>query len=272
MTQKFTTCHTEERRQGSGSDSSHCNLGLMYTHKLHPKPHPIPAVTKSSKSHRLQSLEYEQTVEQRKRRQGAAKWPCDVEMAQALCAQRQRSREPHVQAPGSMQMVRSSARPGQWMGPPRSFQSSMSTNSFFHSLNARYPPAPFPNHYPPRCESEYSAECASLFHSTIAESSEGEMSDNTTNRFGDSESSQSFQSISDSDSSLSLDEEDQVDSHEDERGLVWAEAALGPTAAGRPLQQLPPPEPSACRIKASRALKKKIRRFQPASLKVMTLV
>ncbi|XP_038593965.1 dapper homolog 2 [Micropterus salmoides] len=272
MTQKFTTCHTEERRQGSGSDSSHCNLGLMYTHKLHPKPHPIPAVTKSSKSHRLQSLEYEQPVEQRKRRQGAAKWPCDVEMAQALCAQRQRSKEPHVQAPGSMQMVRSSARPGQWMGPPRSFQSSMSTNSFFHSLNARYPPAPFPNHYPPRCESEYSAECASLFHSTIAESSEGEMSDNTTNRFGDSESSQSFQSISDSDSSLSLDEEDQVESHEDERGLVWAEAALGPTAAGRPLQQLPPPEPSACRIKASRALKKKIRRFQPASLKVMTLV
>lgn len=98
------------------------------------------------------------------------------------------------------------------------------------------------------------------------------MSDNTTNRFGDSESSQSFQSLSDSDSSLSLDEEDQVDSLGEERGLVWAEAALGPTAAGQPLQQLPRPEPSACRIKASRALKKKIRRFQPASLKVMTLV
>ncbi|XP_070772433.1 dapper homolog 2 [Enoplosus armatus] len=273
VTQKFTSCHTEERRQGSGSDSSHCSPGLLYTHKVHPKPHPIPAVTKSSKSRRLQSLEYEQPIEERKRRQGAAKWPSDVEMFQASCAQRQRSREPHVQAPGNMQMVRSmSARPGQWIGHPRSFQSSMSTNSFFHNLNARYPPAPLHNHYPPRCESEYSAECASLFHSTIAESSEGEMSDNTTNRFGDSESSQSFQSISDSDSSLSLDEEDQVDNHEDERGLVWAEAALGPTAAGRPLQQLPRPEPSACRIKASRALKKKIRRFQPASLKVMTLV
>ncbi|XP_078101134.1 dapper homolog 2 [Sander vitreus] len=274
VTQKCTTCHTEERRQGSGSDSSHCSPGLMYTHKAHPKPHPIPVVTKSSKSSRLQCLEYEQPVEHRKRREGAAKWPSDVEMFQVSCAQRQRSKERHVQAPGSMQMVRSmSAKSGQWIGPPRSFQSSTSSNSFFQNLNARYPPAAshMSSNYPPRCESEYSAECASLFHSTIAESSEGEMSDNTTNRFGDSESSQSFQSFSDSDSSLSLDEEDQVDSQE-ERGLVWAQAALGPTAAGQPLQQLPRPEPSACRIKASRALKKKIRRFQPASLKVMTLV
>lgn len=273
VTQKCTTCSTEERRHGSGSDSSHSSPGLMYTHKVHPKPHPIPAITKSSKSRRPQSLDYEQPVEQRKRRQGAAKWPSDVEMFQVSCAQRHRSKGP--QALGSMHMVRGvSAKSGQWIGPPRSFQSSMSSNSFLHNLNARYPPAPFhmSSHYPPRCESEYSAECASLFHSTIAESSEGEMSDNTTNRFGDSESSQSFQSFSDSDSSLSLDEDDQVDSQGEDRGLVWAEAALGPTAAGLPLQQLPRPEPSACRIKASRALKKKIRRFQPASLKVMTLV
>ncbi|XP_029376996.1 dapper homolog 2 [Echeneis naucrates] len=275
VTQKLTTCHTEEHRQGSGSDSSHCSPGVMYPHKVHPKSHPIPAATKSGKSRRPQCVEYEQPVEQRKKRQGAAKWPSNAEMFQASCAQHQRSKESRALAPGSMQMVRSmSAKPGQWIGPPRPFQSSMSSNSFLHTLNARYPPAPFQlsSHYPPRCESEYSAECASLFHSTIAESSEGEMSDNTTNRFGDSESSQSFHSFSDSDSSLSLDEEDQLDSHEEEGGLVWAEAALGPTAAGRPLQQLPRPEPSACRIKASRALKKKIRRFQPASLKVMTLV
>ncbi|KAM3605990.1 uncharacterized protein V6R79_008682 [Siganus canaliculatus] len=273
--QKCTTCHTEERRQGSGSDSSHCGPGPMYTHKVHPKPHPLPAVSKSSKNRRAQIPEYEQPVEQRKRRQGAAKWPSDVEMFQTSCIQRQRSKDPHALAPGNMHMVRSvSSKPGQWIGPPRSFQTSMSSNSFFHHLNARYPPAPFhvSSQYPPRCESEYSAECASLFHSTIAESSEGEMSDNTTNRFGDSESSQSFQSFSDSDSSLSLDEEDQVDSQGEDRGMVWAEAALGPTAAGLALQQLPRPEPSACRIKASRALKKKIRRFQPASLKVMTLV
>lgn len=273
VTQKCTTCYTEERRQGSGSDSSHSSPGLMYSNKAQLKPHLVPAVSKSSKSRRLQSLEYEQPVEQRKRRQGTAKWPSDVEMFQASCAQRHRSKGP--QAPGGMHMVRSvSAKSGQWMGAPRCFQASMSSHSFLHNLNARYPPAPFhvSSHYPPRCESEYSAECASLFHSTIAESSEGEMSDNTTNRFGDSESSQSFQSFSDSDSSLSLDEEDQVDSQGEDRSLVWAEAALGPTAAGLPLQQLPRPEPSACRIKASRALKKKIRRFQPASLKVMTLV
>lgn len=266
VTQKGTTCYTEERRQGSGSDSSHSSPGVMYTHKVQPKPHPIPAV--KSKSRKPQSLDYEQPVEQRKRRQGAAKWPSDVEMFQASCAQYQKSK-----VSGSIHVARSaSSRSGQWMGPPHAFQSSMSSNSFLHILNARYPPAPFhmSSHYPPRCESEYSAECASLFHSTIAESSEGEMSDNTTNRFGDSESSQSLLFFSDSDSSLSLEEEDQVDSQEEDRGLVWAETTLEPMATE--LQQLPRSEPSACRIKASRALKKKIRRFQPASLKVMTLV
>ncbi|XP_003441263.1 dapper homolog 2 [Oreochromis niloticus] len=275
-TQKNPTCQTEGYRQGSGSDSSLYSPGLMSAHKTYPKSHPSHAVTKSSKSPRLQSLEYEHPVEQRKKRQMTAKWPSDADMFQASCGQRLRLKDPHALAPGSMQMVQSmSAKPGQWIRPARPFQSSVSSSSFLHSLNAKYPPAPFhvTSHYPPRCESEYSAECASLFHSTIAESSEGEMSDNTTNRFGDSESSQSFQSFSDSDSSLSLYEGEQADSHEEEGSMVWAEAALGPTAAGRPLKQLPPrPEPAACRIKASRALKKKIRRFQPASLKVMTLV
>nr|XP_057914496.1 dapper homolog 2 [Doryrhamphus excisus] len=265
--QKYASCPTEEHKQGSGSDSSQCGPGLMYTHKVQSKPHPLPSATKSSKSRRSQCGEYDQPPEQRKKRHG--------EKLQALCAQRLRSKDLHSHAPGGMHLVRSmSARSGQWMGPPRSFMTSISANSFHTSLNARYPPAPYgiSSHYPPRCESEYSAECMSLFHSTIAASSDGEMSDNTTNRFGDSESSQSFQSFSDSDSSLSLDEGDQLDSLEEEGDLVWAEASLGPTAAGRTLQQLPRPEPSACRIKASRALKKKIRRFQPASLKVMTLV
>lgn len=187
------------------------------------------------------------------------------------------SKEQHGRALENMQMVWNfGAKQGQWLGPSHPFHFSVSSNSFLQSLNARYPPAPYhmTTRYPPRCESEYSAECASLFHSTIAESSEGEMSDNTTNRFGDSESSQSSQSYSDSDSNSSLDDGDQAGTNEEEEGgMVWAEAALGPTAAGRTLRQLPPPpEPSACRIKASRALKKKIRRFQPASLKVMTLV
>eukprot|EP00066_Takifugu_rubripes_P002086 XP_003963752.2 PREDICTED: dapper homolog 2-like [Takifugu rubripes] len=266
VTKKFTTCYAEEQTQGSGSESSHSSPGLMYTHKVPPKTHPTPVVTKSSKNRRILSLDYEQPLEQRKKKQGSS----DVEMFHLSCSQHYRSKGP--QAQGSMQMVHMNDRSGQWMGPPGSFQTPVSPHSFLHNLNARYPPSPFhmSRHYPPRCESEYSAECASLFHSTIAESSEGEMSDNTTNRFGDSESSQSFLSFSDSDSSLSLDEDYQVDNQGEERNLVWAEDSLGPTAAG--LQQLPRPEPSACRIKASRALKKKIRRFQPASLKVMTLV
>uniref|UniRef100_UPI0037E72625 dapper homolog 2 n=1 Tax=Semicossyphus pulcher TaxID=241346 RepID=UPI0037E72625 len=253
VNQKYSGCHSEELRPGSGSDSSPCSPGLPYTHKVHGKHHPIP-VAKSTRVHSIHSPEYEPSFDQRKRRQG--------ELIHTSCVPRQRSRESQVQVP-------SSARPGQWTGPSHSLQSSKSSTSFLRSLNSRYPPAPFQisSLYPTRCESEYSAECASLFHSTIAGSSEGELSDNTTNRFGDSESSQSFQSSSDSDSSLSLDQEDQEDQEECLQGhRCWAEAGLGP------LQQPPPLESSACRIKASRALKKKIRRFQPASLKVMTLV
>ncbi|XP_007579312.1 dapper homolog 2 isoform X2 [Poecilia formosa] len=268
VSEKGSAWQTHEHRQRSSSESSLYGPGVRITQKGHPKPHPVPASSKLSKNRRPQSMEYEHPVEQRRRRQATPKWQSDVDIYQAPFLQHQRSKE-------SMQMVRS-LKPGQWIGPSHPFHFSMSSNSFLQSLNARYPPAPFhmTSLYPPRCESEYSAECASLFHSTIAESSEGEMSDNTTNRFGDSESSQSSQSFSDSDSSLSLDEEEQVEINEAaEGGMVWAEAALGPTAAGQPLRQLPPrPEPTACRIKASRALKKKIRRFQPASLKVMTLV
>ncbi|NWY01080.1 DACT2 protein, partial [Nothoprocta ornata] len=119
--------------------------------------------------------------------------------------------------------------------------------------------------------SEYSAECASLFHSTIAETSEGEVSDFTANRFGDSESSESdldgSSSSSSSSSSLALDYDEG-----DENELIWPEASVRQSgsiqASSRPL----PPVPKICRIKASKALKKKIRRFQPASLKVMTMV
>ncbi|NXW84390.1 DACT2 protein, partial [Alopecoenas beccarii] len=115
--------------------------------------------------------------------------------------------------------------------------------------------------------SEYSAECASLFHSTIAETSEGEVSDFTTNRFGDSESSDSDSDGSSNSSSLALDYDEG-----DESDLIWPEGSvrqLGTVqASSKPLL----PVPKICRIKASKALKKKIRRFQPASLKVMTMV
>ncbi|KAM9365178.1 dapper homolog 2 isoform 2-T3 [Pholidichthys leucotaenia] len=276
VTQKFTTYHTIEQKHGSGSDSSLYSPGLNSI-TVQSKMHPIPTVGKFSRSHGAQSLEYDQTVEQRKRRQMTVKWPSDMNTFQSQNAQCQRSKDCCALAPGSMQMVRStSAKSGQWITLAQPFQSTVSSNSYLHSLNARYPPAPFhvPSNYPPRCESEYSAECASLFHSTIAESSEGEMSDNTTNRFGDSESSQSFQSLSDTDSCMSLDEGGQVDCHGEEGELMWADTTpRHTTIVGWSVKQLPQrPEPSACRIKASRALKKKIRRFQPASLKVMTLV
>ncbi|XP_038671926.1 dapper homolog 2 isoform X2 [Scyliorhinus canicula] len=98
-------------------------------------------------------------------------------------------------------------------------------------------------------QSEYSAECASLFHSTVAESSGDEHSDHTANRFGDSESS----------GSEGCPNEEAADRHT----LGW------PPGSGR--QKLRSGA-RICRIKASKALKKKIRRFQPEALKVMTMV
>ncbi|XP_067149485.1 dapper homolog 2 [Apteryx mantelli] len=115
--------------------------------------------------------------------------------------------------------------------------------------------------------SEYSAECASLFHSTIAETSEGEVSDFTANCFGDSESSESDLDGSSSSSSLALDYDEG-----DESELIWPEASVRQSGSVQASSKSLPPVPKICRIKASKALKKKIRRFQPASLKVMTMV
>uniref|UniRef100_A0A8C8S3F3 Dishevelled binding antagonist of beta catenin 2 n=1 Tax=Pelusios castaneus TaxID=367368 RepID=A0A8C8S3F3_9SAUR len=115
--------------------------------------------------------------------------------------------------------------------------------------------------------SEYSAECASLFHSTIAETSEGEVSDYTTNRFGDSESSESDSDGSSNSSSLTLDYDEAEESE-----LVWPEASVRQSTAVQSSSKPLLPMPKICRIKASKALKKKIRRFQPAALKVMTMV
>ncbi|NXQ39201.1 DACT2 protein, partial [Catharus fuscescens] len=116
--------------------------------------------------------------------------------------------------------------------------------------------------------SEYSAECASLFHSTIAETSEGEVSDFTANCFGDSESSESdLDGSSSSSSSLTLDYDEG-----DESDLIWPEGSVRQSVTVQASSKAIPPVPKICRIKASKALKKKIRRFQPASLKVMTMV
>ncbi|XP_007948684.1 dapper homolog 2 [Orycteropus afer afer] len=117
--------------------------------------------------------------------------------------------------------------------------------------------------------SEHLAECGSLVRSTITETSEDEDgSDHTANRFGDGESSNS---------------EGEGGCGQGRSGLVLGQ---GPPRPGKPTEPpaaalqpswasagpRPPPMPRLCRVKASRALKKKIRRFQPAALRVMTMM
>ncbi|XP_023978288.1 dapper homolog 2-like [Physeter macrocephalus] len=96
--------------------------------------------------------------------------------------------------------------------------------------------------------SERSAEGAPLLRSTVAESSGDEASDHTANRFGDGESSGSTS---------------------EGGGQGGGSSSRRAPASSRPPL---PPVPRLCRVKASKALKKKIRRFQPAALKVMTMV
>ncbi|KAL7876998.1 hypothetical protein SRHO_G00036410 [Serrasalmus rhombeus] len=270
--------HLREARVRSCSESS--LLGSGNPCSAHLRSQPQQKSTRSRKA-QLQDLANPSLCQPRKK-QSSRKWPSasEIQLPPGVSTHYQRSKEVPsqrlMQKPGMVRNVNMRPRSGHWGGVSRPLQPSLSSISYFSDMNLRYPPAPPCTRYPPRCESEfseYSAECASLFHSTIAESSEGELSDYTTNRFGDSESSLESRTASDSDSSLSLDDDYVLEEEEEDEGdLVWAEAAVGPTAAGQSLQQHPRPEPVACRIKASRALKKKIRRFQPASLKVMTLV
>ncbi|XP_067277152.1 dapper homolog 2 [Pseudorasbora parva] len=272
---KGKVTNLEESLIHSCSDCS-CN-GHFNSHCTQNNPHLQQSQTSKSTKSRKAPEPVHLPLDQAKKKPSSRKWPSASEIPLHQTLHNQRSKE--MLNSRKVSMVRSvSARPrsGQWGCPPRALPHSHSTSSYFSYLESRYPAAPVSSRYPPRCESEfseYSAECASLFHSTIAASSDGEISNYTTNRFGDSESSQGSQTASDSDSSLSLDEEDLLEEEEeDEGGLVWAQAAMGTTAAGFSLQQHHRSESAACRIKASRALKKKIRRFQPASLKVMTLV
>lgn len=108
-------------------------------------------------------------------------------------------------------------------------------------------------------DSEYSAECASLFHSTILDTSEDERSNYTTNCFGDSESSASEAEYV-AESSTSSDSEGSA-------GVNWAQfnqtESHGMTAAQAK---------AFVKIKASHNLKRKILRFRSGSLKLMTTV
>ncbi|XP_040821622.1 dapper homolog 2 [Ochotona curzoniae] len=103
---------------------------------------------------------------------------------------------------------------------------------------------------------EHPAQCATLPSSTVADSSEDDASAHSASCFGDAESSGS----------------------DTTEGSARRGTGLDSTRPGqgmrRPGDARPslPPVPHLCRVRASRALKKKIRRFQPAALKVMTMV
>ncbi|XP_076976990.1 dapper homolog 2 [Tamandua tetradactyla] len=104
---------------------------------------------------------------------------------------------------------------------------------------------------------------ASLCHSTITETSEEDASDHTASRFGDGESSDG-------------DLEGCGPSSGDGRAQAWGVAGVGglvwpPLAPATPRAPVSP-APKLCRIKASRALRKRLRRFPPAAWKVMTMV
>ncbi|XP_026085591.1 dapper homolog 1-like [Carassius auratus] len=110
-------------------------------------------------------------------------------------------------------------------------------------------------------DSEYSAECASLFHSTILDTSEDERSNYTTNCFGDSESSASEANYVD-ESSTSSDSEGSA-------GVNWPQF----NQAGTGSHGMTSAQAKAfVKIKASHNLKKKILRFRSGSLKLMTTV
>ncbi|KAK2843468.1 hypothetical protein Q7C36_011683 [Tachysurus vachellii] len=107
-------------------------------------------------------------------------------------------------------------------------------------------------------DSEYSAECASLFHSTIVDTSEDERSNYTTNCFGDSESSASEADFV-AESTTSTDSEGSS-------GVNWpqnSQASREMTSAQAK---------AYVKIKASHNLKKRILRFRSGSLKLMTTV
>ncbi|XP_050009531.1 dapper homolog 1 isoform X3 [Alexandromys fortis] len=125
---------------------------------------------------------------------------------------------------------------------------------------------PYPSPYAyVASDSEYSAECESLFHSTVVDTSEDEQSNYTTNCFGDSESSVSEGEF--------VGESTTTSDSEESGGLIWSQFVQT-----LPLQTVTAPDLHTCptktfvKIKASHNLKKKILRFRSGSLKLMTTV
>uniref|UniRef100_A0A8C5WJM7 Dishevelled binding antagonist of beta catenin 1 n=1 Tax=Leptobrachium leishanense TaxID=445787 RepID=A0A8C5WJM7_9ANUR len=114
-------------------------------------------------------------------------------------------------------------------------------------------------------DSEYSAECESLFHSTVVDTSEDEQSNYTTNCFGDSESSLSeVEFVGESTTSTSDTDES--------GGLVWSQFVQTLPVQSATTAELHTAAKAFVKIKASHNLKKKILRFRSGSLKLMTTV
>ncbi|XP_053331203.1 dapper homolog 1 [Spea bombifrons] len=113
-------------------------------------------------------------------------------------------------------------------------------------------------------DSEYSAECESLFHSTVVDTSEDEQSNYTTNCFGDSESSLSeVEFVGESTTSSDTDESG---------GLIWSQFVNTLPIQTATAADLQTTAKAFVKIKASHNLKKKILRFRSGSLKLMTTV
>uniref|UniRef100_I3K0Y0 Dishevelled-binding antagonist of beta-catenin 1 n=1 Tax=Oreochromis niloticus TaxID=8128 RepID=I3K0Y0_ORENI len=132
-----------------------------------------------------------------------------------------------------------------------------------------YPPAgarlTSPYSYTAGSDSEYSAECASLFHSTIVDTSEDERSNYTANCFGDSESSEE-EYVEESTNTSDTEESGGG-------GMGRGRGQLGGAGVRATGQEMTSAQAKAfVKIKASHNLKKKILRFRSGSLKLMTTV
>nr|XP_020442025.1 dapper homolog 1 [Monopterus albus] len=141
-----------------------------------------------------------------------------------------------------------------------------------HSAANRYLPSggqlSSPYSHTAGSDSEYSAECASLFHSTIVDTSEDERSNYTTNCFGDGESSEE-EYVEDSATTSDTEE-----SGGGGAGVMCrGRSQLGAPRARAVGQEMTTAQSKAfVKIKASHNLKKKILRFRSGSLRLMTTV
>ncbi|KAM4541858.1 dapper homolog 1 [Odontesthes bonariensis] len=120
-------------------------------------------------------------------------------------------------------------------------------------------------------DSEYSAECMSLFHSTIVDTSDDE-SNYTTNCFGDSESS-AEDYVEESTTTSDTEESVRGGAGGGQSGMGRGWGELGAVRVRLVGQEITPAKTKALvKVKASYNLKKKILSFRSGSLKLMTTV